>query len=205
MSTTVSVFAPERWRKPVSFLFGAVWLSVALLTVPCGFDTGWHEALEMLGFLLLIVAALGRVWSFAYIGGRKNRELCREGPYSLTRNPLYFFSFLGVAGAGLALQSLELFAASAGFFLCYYALVIRAEETRLERLFGARFSRYCAEVPRFWPRLAAPELSGEIILPSKLFTRTLLEVFWFLAAIVLIEIVEVAKTNHWWATVATRY
>ena len=35
-----------------------------------------------------------------YVGGRKNAELVTTGPYSMMRNPLYFFSLLGVAGVG---------------------------------------------------------------------------------------------------------
>jgi protein-S-isoprenylcysteine O-methyltransferase Ste14 len=205
MSSSIEVHTFQTWRKPASYIFAVGWLAAALLTQPPGFATGWHEALEMLGFLLLIVAALGRVWAFAYIGGRKNLELCRGGPYGLTRNPLYFFSFLGVCGAGLALQSLMLFTAGCVFFLAYHAVVIRAEERRLAALFGPTFDRYCAEVPRFWPRLVRPDHAGEVTLSARLFARMLLEVFWFLAAIVLIDIIEMAKIDHWWRVWTTGY
>src|SRR6478609_9500232 len=147
-----SHYASERWRKRVSFLFAAVWLAAALVIRPAGFQTPSHELMELVGFLLLIVAALGRVWAFAYIAGRKNQELCRGGPYGMTRNPLYVFSFLGGCGVGLSIQSLALFATAAVFFLAYYAIVIRAEERRLGEIFGSSFVEYCAEVPRFWPR-----------------------------------------------------
>lgn len=53
----------------------------------------WDTTWEVLSFVFLLVAALGRVWTSAYISGRKNHELVVNGPYSLTRNPLYFFSF----------------------------------------------------------------------------------------------------------------
>lgn len=195
----------ERWRKPVSFLFAAAWLGVALVIRPRGFQDAPHSVMEMTGFLLLIVAALGRIWAFAYIGGRKNQEVCRGGPYSLTRNPLYFFSFIGVCGAGLALQSPALFVTALAFFLGYYALVIRAEERRLAGLFGAAFARYRAEVPRFWPRWQKPESADELTISSRLLQRCLLEVFWFLAAIVVIEIIELAKSGHWWFVWPTRF
>jgi len=195
----------ERWRKPVSFLFAAAWLGVALVIRPDGFQDTSHSFMEMTGFLLLIVAALGRIWAFAYIGGRKNQELCRGGPYSLTRNPLYLFSFLGVCGAGLALQSPALFTTATLFFLGYYAIVIRAEEARLAGIFGPAFARYCAEVPRFWPRWRKPESAAELTISSRLLHRCLLEVFWFLAAIVVIEVIEMAKSDHWWFVWSTRF
>ena len=195
-----SHYASERWRKRVSFLFATLWLAAALVTRPVGFQSPSHELMELTGFLLLIVAALGRVWSFAYIGGRKNQELCRGGPYGMTRNPLYVFSFIGVCGAGLALQSLGLFVTAAVFFLAYYAIVIRAEERRLGEIFGASFVKYCAEVPRFWPRWHAShaDKDDELTLSPRLLKRCLRDVFWFLAAIVLIEIIEMAKADHWW-------
>ena len=105
----------------------------------------------------------------------------------------------------MALQSLILTAVIAGIFLAYYAWVIRMEERRLAALFGPAFAGYCAAVPRFWPRLAAPEAGGEITLSPRLFTRTLLEVFWFLSAIVLIEVIETAKAGHWWSVWHLRY
>ena len=145
-STPADFFAPERWRKRVSFLFAAIWLGAALVIRPAGFETTAFELLKLLGYLLLIVAALGRVWAFAYIGGRKDQELCRRGPYGMTRNPLYVFSFLGVCGAGLGLQSLALVATAVVFFLSYYAIVIRAEERRLAEIFGPAFTRYCARL-----------------------------------------------------------
>lgn len=204
-ATAPAFHLSERWRKPVSFLFAAAWLGVALVIRPDGFQDTAHSFMEMTGFLLLIVAALGRIWAFAYIGGRKNQELCRGGPYSLTRNPLYLFSFLGVCGAGLALQSPALFTTATLFFLGYYAIVIRAEETRLAGIFGPAFARYRAEVPRFWPRWRKPETTAELTISSRLLHRCLLEVFWFLAAIVVIEVIEMAKSAGWWSVWSTRF
>ena len=64
-------------------------------------DTPVHEALELAGVALIGVAILGRTWSSLYIGGRKNSVLVQYGPYSLMRNPLYTFSFIGALGIGL--------------------------------------------------------------------------------------------------------
>jgi len=44
------------------------------------------------GTLLAGVAVTGRAWSLMYISGKKNASLVTVGPYSLCRNPLYFFS-----------------------------------------------------------------------------------------------------------------
>ena len=176
-------------------------LAVAVFTVPRGFTIGWHEAIEQLGFLLLILAALGRIWSLAYIAGRKNRELCRLGPYSVMRNPLYFFSFVGVIGFSLALQNPLLTAATGTGFLLYYSAVIRSEERRLRALHGAEFDDYCATVPRFFPRLVMPTGAEMLQLHLTPFTRGLREVFWFLAAIILAEVLEWAHVHQFWGVI----
>lgn len=191
----------ETLRKPVSILLAVIWLKLAVLAQPGSYNHGWHLAMEYAGYLCLIVAALGRLWAYAQIGGRKNRDLCREGPYSLTRNPLYFFSFIGVVGAGLALENVTLLLATAGSFLVYYHFVIRAEECRLRELFGSAFVSYCAEVPRFWPRHLRLRQSETLTLPTRLFNRNLTEVFWFLALIVAIEAIEHGKDGQWWPTI----
>lgn len=198
MSTPSAVSFTEKWRKPASLLFVLLWLGMALFLKPAGLDTPWYSAMELTGFTLLIVAALGRLWSYAYIGGRKNQQLCMEGPYAMTRNPLYLFSFIGILGASLAIQSPLLCVISTVFFLAYYKAVILAEETRLGTLFGQSFADYCTAVPRFWPKFAPVAGDDEITLPAKLFNRTLREVFWFLAAIVVIELIESGKIADAW-------
>lgn len=54
--------------------------------------------LFLLGLLLVGVATVGRLWCSLYISGHENSELITTGPYSLSRNPLYFFSLPGFAG-----------------------------------------------------------------------------------------------------------
>lgn len=189
----------QSWRKPLSRVFAVFWLTAAFLTLPYGFATGWHEASELTGFLLLITAALGRIWCLAYIAGRKNRELCQDGPYSLCRNPLYFFSFVGVVGFSLAIQNVILGAIAAVAFLLYYSAVIRGEEKRLRTLHDREFDSYHACVPRFWPRLAMPTRKESLVLNLGPFTRGLREVFLFPAAIVLADALEWVHLHQLWS------
>lgn len=189
----------QSWRKPISICCASIWLLAAIFTMPKGFATGWHELIEYIGFFLLIIAAQGRIWSMVYIVGRKNRELCQSGPYSLSRNPLYFFSFIGVVGLGLALQHALLALIAAGGFLIYYAAVIRGEERILQAIHGEDFRAYRTRVPRFWPRLAWPDGGGDsLLLHVGPFMRGLREVFWFLAVIILAEILEWAHLERVW-------
>ena len=125
-----------------------------------------------------------------YIGGRKDLALCQSGPYSLSRNPLYFFSFLGLIGVCLAAQNILLTIASAVLFLGYYRTVIAREEKRHVTLFGREYLLYMDRVPRFFPRLQIPETEDTLVVHSTPFIRSLRDVSWFLMAIVGIEIIE---------------
>ncbi len=121
--------------------------------------------------------------------------LCTEGPYSVSRNPLYFFSFVGVMGFSFALQSLSILLFSSGLFLLYYYFVIRSEESRLAILFGSSFHEYCSQTPRFFPsRLPASAVTSYTINP-KVIERGLREVIWFLLAIVAIELLEMLHSQ----------
>src|SRR4051812_21270939 len=84
----------------------------------------WDTTLEVVSFLILLVGAMGRVWVSAYISGRKYNELVTDGPYSMMRNPLYFFSFLAYVGAGLAFEKVSVAIAFAlAFFFTHWPTI----------------------------------------------------------------------------------
>lgn len=149
-----------------------------------------YDVIEFLGFFLVFTAVLGRLWCTIYIGGRKDMVLCRKGPYSVSRNPLYLFSFLGLLGVCLAAQNLILSFVSAVAFLLYYRIVILNEEKRLTAIFGADFISYMSEVPRFFPRLVSPDSGEPMMVDPQVYIRAIIDVSWFLAAIVGIEVIE---------------
>lgn len=103
------------------------------------------------GALFASLGALLRAWASGTI--RKNNVLTTGGPYAHTRNPLYLGSFLVGLGLVVASGSLVLFVVLVGFFGFVYLPTMRAEEKRLEELFGESFRYYAARVPLFVPRL----------------------------------------------------
>lgn len=105
-----------------------------------------------LGWVLFFLGATFRWWATLYIGGRKSSELVQDGPYSITRNPLYLGTFLMSAAVTLFLQSLSLAAALAAVSFGYLLVTIMHEERHLGERYGPAFEAYCRRVPRFWPR-----------------------------------------------------
>ena len=107
--------------------------------------------LFLAGCMLVAVATIGRLWCSLYIGGYKKKQLVTSGPYSLCRNPLYFFSSIGIIGVGFTTGTVTIPHLLAILFSLYYPFVIRFEEAILAPLHGDAFKDYVARVPRFWP------------------------------------------------------
>ena len=110
-----------------------------------------HETIEWVGIVAIVTCILGRTWASLYIGGRKIEQFVINGPYSVMRNPLYFFSILGAAGAGAQLGSVVaglIFGTLA--WLVFYVVVLQEERLLADR-YGEQFKAYMASVPRFLP------------------------------------------------------
>ena len=132
----------QRWRVPLGFLCGALFLWFArpnILTLGIG------GAVALLGIAL-------RAWSAGHI--RKNAALATSGPYAYTRNPLYLGSFLLGVGFTVASGQVLLAIPFAALFLGIYFPVMRVEAKQLAELFGKDYENYAHAVPLFLPRLS---------------------------------------------------
>ena len=94
----------EKLRIHLSQIFVVALILLILLS-----ESRWEttipligSGLFLMGIILAGIAALGRLWCSLYIAGYKTDTLITEGPYSMCRNPLYFFSFIGALGVGFA-------------------------------------------------------------------------------------------------------
>ena len=139
-------------RQPVSIVVIAV-CAALLFTTPLSWQSDGliGLVLDSLGFVLVVVAAFGRIWSSLYISGYKEDRVVTEGPYAIVRNPLYVFSFLGALGLGLATKHVAVLAVITGAFILYYPLVVLTEERNLQRKFGHKYWDYANRTPRFFP------------------------------------------------------
>jgi protein-S-isoprenylcysteine O-methyltransferase Ste14 len=152
----------------------------------------WHPravidiALEFLSLVLVLIAAFGRLWSLSYISGHKTKDLITEGPYSMVRNPLYFFSLIGACGIGISSESIIVLGSILLAFAIYYPLVIRAEEERLLSVHKEIFQSYSSEIPSFIPKFSRFHEPTEYPVKARLFRRAFFSVMWFPLAYILI-------------------
>lgn len=177
-----------KYRQPVSLVVVFACLGLLLCT-PASWSPATlpGRALGAAAFLLVVIAALGRVWCGLYISGYKEDRIVDAGPYALIRNPLYVFSFIGAIGLGLATGRLLIIILLAAAFLGYYPLVVFAEENNLHEKFGQIYSDYARRTPRFFPQrwqLVEPDLYPT---RPRHVRRALMEVSWFFWAYLLIQ------------------
>lgn len=130
----------------------------------------------------IAAGVIGRTWSILYIDGHKLFDLVTGGPYSISRNPLYLFSFFGAAGAGLASGSLTMGALALGLTYAVFYALVRQEETALLERHGEPYAAYCRAVPRFWPRLANWQGVEWVNIRPRKVVATFLEALVFAAA-----------------------
>jgi len=192
-------------RIGLSRLFG---IAVGLVLMVSG--SAWERTfmdavLFMTGVALAGIATVGRLWCSLYIAGYKDSTLITVGPYSVSRNPLYFFSAVGAIGVGFATETVTFAAVFALWFGLFYPAVMDAEERKLRELHGARFTEYCGRVPRFFPRwrlLTEPETYA--VRPDR-FRGHLFDALWFVWALGLLELLEALHDYKVLPTLLTWY
>lgn len=160
-------------------------------------DDTVHETVEAVGLAMIGICIVGRAWCSLYIGGRKKAEIVDRGPYSISRNPLYIFSFIGAFGMGAQTGSVVmacLFLLIA--FVVFYATV-RREEAWLASVFGADYQAYMARTPRFWPDFSKWRDQETLEVRPSFFLTTVRDGLAFLLAVPLFEALEHAQEIGW--------
>lgn len=169
-------------------LGGIAFVSVAASRWESGSEM--HELIEWLGICLIVICISGRIWSALYIGGRKTKELVDIGPYSVSRNPLYMFSFIGAAGAGAQLGCFSLGIIVALIAWAVFSLVVMKEEQALRAKFGAPYEKYMQRVPRFFPKFSLWRDVPYVEVNTKMVRRTAIDAFVFVLSMPLAEGIE---------------
>ena len=182
-----SVF--QKRRILVSRFFALLALVVLLFSsMPISEHALTLDLLHWLGFLLIMCCVFGRLWSLLYLTGYKTTRLIDQGPFSVMRNPLYFFSSLGALGFGLVANHWLLLAGILLAFLVYYPFVVVSEEQHLKRDLGEDYTSYCKRVNRFLPSFSGLQQPDVWELRARKYSRVYLDAIWFPVAYMLIRV-----------------
>jgi protein-S-isoprenylcysteine O-methyltransferase Ste14 len=150
-------------------------------------DAWLGEATRAAGLWLIVACVFGRAWCMVYLGGRRVLDLVAVGPYSVSRNPLYMFSFIGILGVGLRTGMWSLGLAFLTLAIAVLRPVIKVEEEVLGRRFGPAFAEYCARVPRFGPALRRWCDADQLLVTPAYLYRAIGDAGFFLMCIPLID------------------
>jgi len=181
----------ERMRIPLSKIFGLILLVFILFS-----SSRWEDVpltgdlIFLIGCVFVGIGSLGRLWCSLYISGYKNDTLVTYGPYSISRNPLYFFSLIGGIGVGLATETVMIPLIIVIMFLIYYPNIIKNEERRLLNIHGEEFKRYCNKTPSFIPKFSLFEETEEYTVNPKIFRKNIIRAVWFIWFLGIMEIIE---------------
>lgn len=179
----------EKIRIPLSKCLATSVILLMLLSQSKWTGSHWTPAIFLaLAFICSGLACIGRIWCALHIAGYKNKVLVEQGPYSMTRNPLYFFSALGTLGVGLATLTLTIPLIMLLGFGLYYPLVIRDEEKRLAKRHPEQFVIYKARVPGFFPKPTLLKEPKSYKVRPRIFRRHLFSAIWFVWITALIAI-----------------
>jgi protein-S-isoprenylcysteine O-methyltransferase Ste14 len=149
-----------------------------------------EKSLFITGIALASFGAAGRAWATSYISGQKQRQLVRSGPYSLCRNPLYFFSTILGVGFGFCTETLTIPLLIVAVLALLYFFQIRREEKILSDLFGYEYCSYVATVPRFFPSFQHYNEPAEITISPRLLKKGLFGIAFLLILIGALEALE---------------
>jgi protein-S-isoprenylcysteine O-methyltransferase Ste14 len=192
----------QKIRIAILRAFFVLAIPLILFTRSAWMDPDWlFDLFELTGVFMIIGAVLGRFWAILYIGALKNKVVMQDGPYSICRHPLYFFSTMGVVGFGLMLGSFILAGVLGGVAFVILSRTAAREEGFLRTEFGPAYDAYAARVPRIWPKLslfqAEPTVTSSLIAVRTNFFDALV----FLAFIPLAELMEGIKEAALWPTI----
>ncbi len=125
---------------------------------PALLPRAWEPTLTPLGTLVTAAGTvlcvwarlrLGR-WFTGSLGVKVGHELVTDGPYAVTRHPMYTGLVLAIVGAALAWDSLLTLILAALLVLPFFVQTVY-EESLFEKHFGAAYHEYQARVPRLVP------------------------------------------------------
>jgi len=160
-------------------------------------SSAWEEKspvvtiiLFFLGAVLVGIASMGRLWCSIYIAGYKTDRLIKEGPYSICRNPLYFFSFIGALGVGMATESFLIPFLIMITFTIYYPMVIKSEEAEMLKKHGKEYEAYLSQVPSFFPHISKLKEAGTYITKPIIFRKHIFSALWFVWLLGILELIE---------------
>jgi protein-S-isoprenylcysteine O-methyltransferase Ste14 len=177
-----------------------VWLLAAALTLVAVSERGLcngfaGDLMQLAGLACIACAALGRIWTSAFIAGFKDTSLVREGPYSALRHPLYALSLLAMLGVGLATRSIAITLTLVVAFVAIYLRSARREDAFLAKAHGKTHDEYGRSLRAFWPDFREYRVPESIEVRPRVFWKAFLDAGSLLAFYILVRLADLLQVS----------
>ena len=155
------------------------------------------EFLDAFGIFIVLFGFLFRISARGYKNEKSScgKELVKDGPYALLRNPMYFGTLL--IGTGIIFVIFELWTFPLFFvvFFSIYMPQIKKEENKLFIRFGEEYKRYCKITPEYFPNSRCMlKLRDYLSFKLSWITKEIFSLVSVIIAIIAIEIWEDVKS-----------
>ncbi len=184
-------------RKRMAILRISIILIITFIIIDNNFsafslniDMNTSLLFSYIGFSLVVLGGFGRIWASLYLEGFKTRKLIKEGPYSMVRNPLYFFSLMLFLGMCFAIKSIAVSFALLVVFVLFHIPTILNEEKVLLNTHDESYKAYYESTPRLLPNIfkyKKTESTDMIQVRIKSIIKRLWEVIGYLFLFTLID------------------
>ena len=185
-------------RKRMAILRISIILIITFIIIDNNFsafslniDMNTSLLFSYIGFSLVVLGGFGRIWASLYLEGFKTRKLIKEGPYSMVRNPLYFFSLMLFLGMCFAIKSIAVSFALLVVFVLFHIPTILNEEKVLLSTHDESYKAYYESTPRLLPNIfkyKKTESTDMIQVRIKSIIKRLWEVIGYLFLFTLIDL-----------------
>lgn len=146
------------------------------------------------GFFFIVVGMFFRGWAAGYID--KDEELATDGPYELTRNPLYFGNFILGVGIAVACNNLYSYLIFLVYYLSFFPFLMMIEHKRLKKKFGEKYEVWADRSNSFFPKLKrVRKHTFNISYYMKNREYRVLYFSLFIVAILILKVLRIIKTN----------
>ena len=188
------------WRLRATQLLFLLTLAAVALTGGRALEGTPGVLAQALGFLLVIGGTLWRIWTSAFIAGRKEIELLEYGPYARCRHPLYFGSFAVGLGLGLTTRSVVVTAVLLISLGVAFWLAIRSEDRFLADRHGEAWAAFRRRVPAFWPRSGPAPMPDGRVVDLRIFRKAFLDGASVLFLWLLLVVLDTLRMQGAWQT-----
>ena len=120
-------------------------------------NLGFETPRQIVGWSLVVLGCVLAGWAIArFVQARTHVDvrkpatsLVTDGPYRLTRNPMYVAAALLYAGVAIVYAKIFILAFLVPCLIVIDIFIIRREEAYLEALFGEPYREFCGRVRRW--------------------------------------------------------